>query len=99
MPLSIRALCALPWLFVPFTASAAPASTDASSLDEVVVTAQLRDRRLESLPASATVLDAHTLESAGVQHFQDVLNLVPARLMLGRAVLVYFPFTRVGRIR
>src|SRR5262249_24208576 len=26
-------------------------------------------------------------------------GLVPARLMLGRAVLVYFPFTRVGRIR
>ena len=29
------------------------------------------------LPASATVLDAHTLEIAGVQHFQDVLGLVP----------------------
>ncbi|MGL4553952.1 MAG: S26 family signal peptidase [Gemmataceae bacterium] len=26
-------------------------------------------------------------------------GLVPARLMLGRAVVVYFPFTRVGRIR
>ncbi len=26
-------------------------------------------------------------------------GLVPQRLMLGRAVLVYFPFTRVGRIR
>ena len=32
---------------------------------------------LRDLPASATVLDAHTLEVAGVQHFQDVLGLVP----------------------
>ena len=42
-----------------------------------MVTAELRDRELQQLPASATVLDAHTLEIAGVQHFQDVLGLVP----------------------
>ena len=77
MPLSFRALAALPLLFVTFTASADPASTDSSALEEVVVTAQLRDRNLQDLPASATVLDRHTLETAGVQHFQDVLNLVP----------------------
>jgi outer membrane receptor protein involved in Fe transport len=59
-------------LFVTITAGAAD-----SSLDEVVVTAQLRDHELRQLPASATVLDAHTLEVAGVQHFQDVLALVP----------------------
>jgi outer membrane receptor protein involved in Fe transport len=48
-----------------------------ASLEEVVVTADLRDRSIDSLPASATVLDADTLEMAGVQHFQDVLALVP----------------------
>ena len=69
---SLRATCAIPFLFVTFAASA-----DDSSLDEVVVTADLRDRELRHLPASATVLDAHTLEVAGVQHFQDVLALVP----------------------
>ena len=52
-------------------------AADDSSLEEVVVTAELRDRTLRDLPASATVLDAHTLEVAGVQHFQDVLGLVP----------------------
>jgi len=68
---SRRALCALfPLLFVSFAAAD-------ESLDEVVVTAHLRDRNLQDLPASATVLDRHTLEVAGVQHFQDVLNLVP----------------------
>ena len=71
----MRAACAFPFLFVTFAAHAAVA--DDPSLDEVVVTADLRDRELRDLPASATVLDAHTLEIAGVQHFQDVLGLVP----------------------
>jgi iron complex outermembrane receptor protein len=66
-----RAVCAIPFLFVTFTASAD------ESLDEVVVTAELRERALRHLPASVTVLEAHTLELAGVQHFQDVLALVP----------------------
>src|SRR5688572_2447147 len=68
---SLRAACAIPFLFVTVAAAAEP------PLDEVVVTAELRDRELRHLPASATVLDAHTLEIAGVQHFQDVLALVP----------------------
>jgi iron complex outermembrane recepter protein len=72
MHIYLRAACAFSFLFVTFTADAAD-----SSLDEVVVTAELRDRALANLPASATVLDAHTLEVAGVQHFQDVLALVP----------------------
>ena len=67
-----RATCAIPFLFVTFAAVA-----DDASLDEVVVTADLRDRALRDIPASVTVLDAHTLELAGVQHFQDVLGLVP----------------------
>ncbi len=67
-----RATCAFPLLFVTFAATAAD-----PSLDEVVVTADLRDRELRDCPASVTVLDAHTLELAGVQHFQDVLGLVP----------------------
>jgi len=67
-----RATCAIPFLFVTFAAVA-----DDASLDEVVVTADLRDRELRDVPASVTVLDAQTLELAGVQHFQDVLGLVP----------------------
>jgi len=69
---SLRATCAIPLLFVTVTAVAAE-----SPLDEVVVTAELRDRNLSELAASATVLEAKTLEAAGVQHFQDVLGLVP----------------------
>jgi len=73
MHLSLRAMSAIPCLFVMFPSAAA----DEASLEEVVVTASLRDRALRDLPASATVLDSHTLETAGVQHFQDVLGLVP----------------------
>lgn len=69
----LRAFCAFPLLFVSLSATAA----DDATLDEVVVTADLRDRPLIDLPASATVLDSSTLRQAGVQHFQDVISLVP----------------------
>src|ERR1700754_1295254 len=46
-------------------------------LDEVVVTATLHSLPLADTPASVTVLDQATLQGAGVQHFQDVLGLVP----------------------
>ncbi len=53
------------------------AVADQTTFDEVVVTAELRDRGLDTLPMSATVLDADTLSAAGVTHFQDVIGLVP----------------------
>ena len=93
MRIFLRAACAFSIIFTAAfaqtaiadttTADAANAAGD-SSLDEVVITAELRDRALRDLPASATVLDAHTLEVAGVQHFQDVLGqcqLLPVALL------------------
>jgi iron complex outermembrane recepter protein len=77
MHIFLRAACAYSILFVTFAAAAQDGSGADSSLDEVVVTADLRDRSLTQLPASATVLDARILETAGVHHFQDVLGLVP----------------------
>ena len=72
---SLRAACAIPFLFVTFV-SLRPSPTIRRSTKSwsprSCATANLRD-----LPASATVLDSHTLEIAGVQHFQDVLGLVP----------------------
>ncbi len=75
MHASLRAFGAIPFLFATHAASAQDAAE--SSLEEVVVTADLRDRELIDLPASATVLGADTLEIAGVRHFQDVIALVP----------------------
>ena len=59
------------------TALAAAASTIDSQLDEIVVTAALRRTSVAELPQSVTVLDRDTLQGAGVQHFEDVLSLVP----------------------
>jgi outer membrane receptor for ferrienterochelin and colicin len=46
-------------------------------LEEVIVTATLRQQPLQSAPLSATVLTAETLHTVGQQHFQDVLSLTP----------------------
>jgi iron complex outermembrane recepter protein len=47
------------------------------ALQEIVVTATLRSTPVADLPQSVTVLDGETLRMAGVQHFEDVLGLVP----------------------
>src|SRR6202050_1533212 len=47
------------------------------TLQEIVITASLRDSSAADLPQSVTVLDAATLQAAGVQHFEDVLAMIP----------------------
>ncbi len=54
-----------------------PAAAESDTLDEVVVTASLRPTSVAQLPQSVTVLDAETLREAGVQHFEDVLGMIP----------------------
>src|SRR5262245_48057930 len=97
---SLRAIGAIPWLFVVLSSAAADEpSFEAGSVEEVVVTANLRDRELRDLPASATVLDAHTLEMAGVQHFQDVLGLVPnLNWAAGTSRPRYFQLRGIGEL-
>ena len=46
-------------------------------LEEIIVTASLREQSATEIPASVTVLGAATLQAAGLQHFEDVLGLVP----------------------
>lgn len=63
-------------------ASGAARASDAAEatghpLEEIVVTASLRPTSAVELPASATVLDASTVQAAGLQHFADLLGLVP----------------------
>ena len=56
---------------------APPAFPVDDTLDEIVVTASLRSTHEADLAQSVTVLDEATLQSAGVQHFEDVLSLIP----------------------
>ena len=46
-------------------------------LEEIIVTASLREQPASEVPASITVLGQETLQSAGLQHFADVLGMVP----------------------
>src|ERR1700690_2205590 len=46
-------------------------------LQEIVVTARMRDSNAADLPQSVSVLDAAALQAAGVQHFEDVLGMIP----------------------
>ena len=71
-------------LAVSLLAAANPASAASPTvakppppLEEIIVTAALRDQSATELPASITVLGQDTLQSAGLQHFADVLGLVP----------------------
>jgi outer membrane receptor protein involved in Fe transport len=66
-------------LSTPGLVSAAGSAVASPSppLEEIIVTASLRGQPVAALPASVTVLGQETLQSAGLQHFADVLGLVP----------------------
>ena len=96
MHLSLRAMGAIQFLF-------ALAATAAAGKHLVARRSrghrELRESSLQQLPASATVLDAHTLEIAGVQHFQDVLGLVPnLNWAAGTSRPRYFQLRGIGEL-
>lgn len=69
-------------VFAALLAAQAPARAvdDAgviAELEPVVVTAVLRPAPADELPQSVSELDAARLQRSGVQHFADVLSLVP----------------------
>ena len=88
---SLRAACAhrgrvIAWgALLPIAVLAAGSAAAASPtvakpsppLEEIIVTASLREQPASELPASITVLSQETLQSAGLQHFADVLGMVP----------------------
>src|ERR1700733_8185204 len=84
-------------------ASAALAAEDTragdDTLQEIVVTATLRSLSVAELPQSVTVLDANTLRSAGVQHFEDVLSLIPnLNWAAGTSLPRFFQLRGIGEV-
>ena len=72
---AVRRLAAL--FCVLFVATAvADESTDAA-IDEIIVRADYLNRPVSQLPASITVLDAETVDSLAVQHFEELVNVIP----------------------
>jgi len=69
--LIVRLSVALPVLWLPLALLAAP------HLDEIVVTADLRNRPVSELPSSITIMNAEFIEEAAVQHFEELVNTVP----------------------
>ncbi len=49
----------------------------AEPIDEIIVTADFRERPASELPASVTVLGADVIEKLAVQHFEELVNVVP----------------------
>lgn len=63
----------------PSHAQEAPARIDreATSADEIIVTAQRRNERLQDVPIAITAVTAEALESGGVQTTRDLATVVP----------------------
>jgi iron complex outermembrane recepter protein len=71
----------------------------AQPLEEVVVHASLMGENVAELPTSVTVVDAHTLAIAGVQHFEDVLGLIPnLNWAAGTSRPRYFQLRGIGEL-
>ncbi|HSM29070.1 MAG TPA: TonB-dependent receptor plug domain-containing protein [Woeseiaceae bacterium] len=56
---------------------AASAVAQAQAIEEIVVTADFRERAASEIPASVTTLDAEEIEQLAVQHFEELINVVP----------------------
>lgn len=47
------------------------------AIDEITVTADFRERTLAEVPFSVSVMDAGFIDEAAVQHFEELVNIVP----------------------
>jgi outer membrane receptor protein involved in Fe transport len=75
-PRSIRRLFGAALLLI-LALPAAAAETDIDPVDEIIVTADFRERTVNELPASVSVLDAEFIEQNAVQHFEELINVIP----------------------
>lgn len=75
----MRSLQLFPSFFLSVTLAGAVAAETAveAEIEEIVVTADFRDRPLADVPSSVTVLDSGTIEEAAVEHFEELTQLVP----------------------
>lgn len=50
---------------------------DEDAIDEIIVTADFRERTVNELPASVSVLNAEFVRQSAVQHFEELINVIP----------------------
>ncbi len=68
---NLRSRLAVAFLLAPLSA------LGAASIDEIVVTADFRERSVAEVPFSVSVMDADFIKAAAVQHFEELINVVP----------------------
>ena len=75
----------------------APAQSE--DLEEIVVTADFRESRIEELPVSVTVLDRAELKATTQQHFEEAIRSVPNLNLSGEGSRArYFQLRGVGEL-
>ena len=80
-------------------ASALAVAAEPPRLEEIVVTASLREVPLIELPVSATVLDERTVADAAVQHLEELLPQVPSLSWAGASSRPrYFQLRGIGEL-
>jgi outer membrane receptor protein involved in Fe transport len=68
-------------------------------LEEIVVTADFRESRIEELPVSVTVLDRDELRATTQQHFEEAIRSVPNLNLSGEGSRArYFQLRGVGEL-
>jgi outer membrane receptor protein involved in Fe transport len=85
----------------PFLLAATVLATPAgaASPDAVVVSARLRPQALREVPVAATVLDGPVVDAATLQHFEELVSLVPNLNWSGEGSRArYFQLRGVGEL-
>lgn len=79
--------------------SATLSAQTAEGLEEIVVTAEFRERSIAELPGSVSVIDRATLESTRVQHFEELALEVPNLNWSGEGSRArYFQLRGIGEL-
>jgi len=86
-------------LAVVATATSPLALAQREPPEEIVVTADFRESRIEELPLSVSVLDREELKAATQQHFEEAIRMVPNLNLSGEGSRArYFQLRGVGEL-
>ncbi len=74
-----RSLCAsvASFLFVNTVPAVAQTAPRGEPIEEIVVTADFRQRTTGEMPSSITVIEDEEISALAVQHFEELVNVVP----------------------
>ncbi len=65
-----------PWLLAPILVASLSAGAEVP-LEEITVTADYRERLLTDVPFSVSAMSGEFIEATAVQHFEELVNLIP----------------------